>query len=115
MDHLLKTKKECSNSEKQEIQDTFIKTNRINPAFDKILLMKVLNLSIYLEKQLLIKYSVIKHLILLKLHNMTEVNVDLIQWFIFLLIKNLLVASLHMHSQSEIYLLLKVKLCQTSK
>ena len=39
------------------------------------------------DKQQLIKYDVIKHLILLKIHNMMDINVDLLQWFITFLIK----------------------------
>ena len=46
---------------------------------------------VYLKKQLQIKYYVIKHLILLKILNMTDINVDLLQWFINVLIKRLLV------------------------
>ena len=37
-------------------------------------------LKIYLE-QLMMKYYVIKHLILLKIQNMIDINVDLLQWF----------------------------------
>ena len=44
-------------------------------------------LKIYLEEQLLIKYYVIKHLILLKIRNMIDINVDLLQCFINFLIK----------------------------
>ena len=32
-----------------------------------------------LEEQLLIKYYIIKHLILLKIHNMMDINMDLLQ------------------------------------
>ena len=48
------------------------------------------------EEKLLIKYCVIKHLILLKIRNMMNINVDLLQWFINFLKKNLL---LRVHSQ----------------
>ena len=41
-----------------------------------------------LEKQLLINYCVIKHLILLKILDMMDINVDLFQWFIVFLNKN---------------------------
>ena len=44
------------------------------------------------EEQLLIKYYVIKHLILLKIQNMMDINVDLLQWSIKFLIKKLLVS-----------------------
>ena len=44
-------------------------------------------LKIYLQEQLLIQYDVIKHLILLKIRNMMVINVDLLQWFIKILIK----------------------------
>ena len=43
-----------------------------------------------LEEQFLIKYCVIKHLILLKIQNMMDINVDLLQWFTNFLIKKLL-------------------------
>ena len=46
---------------------------------------------VYLKKQLQIKCYVIKHLILLKILNMTDINVDLLQWFINVLVKRLLV------------------------
>ena len=36
-------------------------------------------LKVYIEEQLLIKYYVIKHLILLKIQNMMDINVDLLQ------------------------------------
>ena len=64
VDHLLKTKNEYKNLKKQEIQDIFIKTNKIKLAFKTTWLMEVLK--IYLEKQLLIKNYVTKHLILPK-------------------------------------------------
>ena len=44
------------------------------------------------QEHLLIKYYVVKHLILLKILNMMNINVDLLQWFINFLIKNLQVA-----------------------
>ena len=44
---------------------------------------------IYLE-QLLIKYYVLRHLILLKIISIRDINVDLLQWFIKFLIKRLL-------------------------
>ena len=53
-------------------------------------------LKIEIEKQLLIKYYVIKHLILLKIQNTMDINVVLLQWFINFLIKSLLVEELKM-------------------
>ena len=50
----------------------------------------------------LIKYCVIKHLILLKIRNMMDIKEVFLQWFINFLIKKLLVV------------LLKVKLCQAN-
>ena len=44
--------------------------------------------------QLLIKYYMIKHLILLKIHNSMHINVDLLQWFINFLIKKYLMEQL---------------------
>ena len=44
-------------------------------------------LIIQLEEQLLIKYCVIKHLILLKIQNEMDIKEVLFQWFIHFLIK----------------------------
>ena len=44
-------------------------------------------LMIQLEEQLLIKYCVIKHLILLKIQNEMDIKEVLLQWFIHFLIK----------------------------
>ena len=44
-------------------------------------------LHIETEEQLLIKYYAIKHLILLKIQNMMDINVYLLQWFINFLMK----------------------------
>ena len=41
-----------------------------------------------------IKYYVMKHLILLRIQNMMDINVELLQWIINFLIKNLLVVVL---------------------
>ena len=46
-----------------------------------------------IEKQLMIKYYVIKHLILLKIRNMMGIKVDLLPWFRNILIKRLMVES----------------------
>ena len=43
---------------------------------------------VYLEEQLLIKYYGIKHLILLKIKIIMDINVVLFQWFVNVLIKN---------------------------
>ena len=45
------------------------------------------------------KCYVIKHLILQKVYNMMDINVDLVQWFINVLIKSLLMVLLHVPSQ----------------
>ena len=45
------------------------------------------------SKQLIIKYYVIKHLILLKSQNMMDINADVLQWFIKFLMKGLWVDS----------------------
>ena len=44
-------------------------------------------LHIETEEQLLIKYYAIKHLIFLKIQNMMDINVYLLQWFINFLMK----------------------------
>ena len=53
-------------------------------------------LKIYLEEQLLIEYCMKKHLILLKISNMMDMEGVLLQWFINFLIKILLVVLLKM-------------------
>ena len=62
------------------------------------------SLKYYLEEQLLIKYSVIKLLIVLKTQNVMDIKGVLLQWFINFLIKILLVlilqvVLLHVHGQ----------------
>ena len=42
-------------------------------------------LKIWLEERLPTKYYVIKHLIFQKIQNMTNINVDVLQWFIHFL------------------------------
>ena len=58
-----------------------------------------------LEKQLLINYCVIKHLILLKILDMMDFNVDLFQWFIVFLNKKFLVVVLKMRIFQTSFLL----------
>ena len=57
-------------------------------AFNLIWFTDILN--VYLEEQLLIKYYVIKHLILQQIPNMMDINVVLLQWFINFWIKILI-------------------------
>ena len=84
---------------KQLIQDVFIETKQMRIVFNTIWILEVLK--IYLEEQLLIKYHMIKHSILLKIQNIREIIVDLLQWFTNFLIKTLQVV------------ILKVKLSKT--
>ena len=69
-----KNKEKIQKLKKQEIHDIYIyiyiKTNQIKLDFNMIWFMGILR--IYLEERLLIKYYVIKHLILLKIQNMME-------------------------------------------
>ena len=51
-----------------------------------IWLMEILKYQ--LEEQLLIKHCMIKHLIMLKILNMIDINADLLQWSINFLLKN---------------------------
>ena len=62
-----------------------ILTSYIKPAFSTIWLGEILK--IYLEKEVMIKYFVIKHLILLKIQNVMDIRVNLYQWFTSFLIK----------------------------
>ena len=57
-------------------------------AFNLIWFTDILN--VYLEEQLLIKYYMIKHLILQQIPNMMDINVVLLQWLINFWIKILL-------------------------
>ena len=102
MGHLLNTKKEYKSLKKQKIHNMFIKTNWTKFAFSIKRLMKILK--IYLEKELLINYCVIKHIRLLKTIKIMDINMDLLQWF---MIKSFLIVQLHV----QINLILKVKLC----
>ena len=69
---------------------------------------KELNLNTQIEEQLLIKYYVIKDLILLKIQKMMEINVDLLQWSTDFLLKKLAVEQLKIEiflikNQQKIY------------
>ena len=57
-------------------------------------------LRICIEEQLLKKYYLIKHLILLKIQNMMDINADLLQWFIDFLIKSIMVVVLKLFQTS---------------
>ena len=61
---------------------------------DKVCFQHMDILRICSEEQLQIQYYVIKHLILLKIQNMMDINADWLQWFMTFLIKKLLVVSL---------------------
>ena len=64
----------------------FIYQSKLDKAcFNMTWLME--NLKIKLEEQLLIKYCVIKHLVLLKIQNMMDIKRVLLQWFINFLTK----------------------------
>ena len=76
MDHLLKKKEKIQKF--KEIQDVFIKTYQIKPAFNMIYVVGIL--AIYQEDQLLKNYYVIKRLILLKIKDMININVEWLQW-----------------------------------
>ena len=54
----------------------------------------------YIEEQFVIKYYVIKDLILLKIRNKMNIIVVLFQWFTHFLIKSLLVVLLHQETKS---------------
>ena len=89
VDHLLKANKQYKNSKKQEVQDIFLKTNYVKFVFNmKGLPRKTASDKVLGDKALF--------------HNLLmDISVYLLQWFINLLIKKLLVV------------LLKAKLGQT--
>ena len=67
----------------------YIYKNELDKAcFQHVMLKEILK--IYIEKQLLIRSYVRKHLIFLKTQNLIDINFDMLQWFINYLIKNLL-------------------------
>ena len=80
--------------------------NKIKLDFDIIRLMEILRT--YRVEQLRIKHCFIKHLMLLQMQNIANINEVLFQWFMNVLIKILRVLILPA-------VLLKVKLCWTSK
>ena len=91
--HLVKTKKEYKNLKKQEIHDIFIKTNYTKLPFSMTWLIEILR--IFLKEQRLIKYYVIKNLILVKIQNNIGTREIFLQWSIIFLIKGLLNEELH--------------------
>ena len=78
----------------QENHDIVIKMTYIKLAFNMTCLMETSR--ICLEEQLLVKYYMIKHLILLKIQNVMDINVDLLHWFKNVLIKSLQVVLLQL-------------------
>ena len=56
-------------------------------------------LKIYLEEQYVMEYYPIKYLILLKIKNVIDINMELLQWFIHFLLKCLQVVLLHVYGQ----------------
>ena len=69
------------NLKKQETQDIFNKTKL---AFNTVRLTEILQ--IYLEEQLLMKYYVIKNLMLLKIQKTIDIKEVLLQWLYLLLL-----------------------------
>ena len=76
--HLQKTKQEYKNLKKQEIHDTFTKSDYVKQVFEITWLIEILNIE--LEEQLLIKYPMIDYLKLLKIRSMMDINIDLLHW-----------------------------------
>ena len=72
VDHLLKTEIEYKDSKKEEIHDIFYQSKIDKACFQ--LGMAHRDFKYLLEEQFLIKYSVIKHLILLKMQNMMNIK-----------------------------------------
>ena len=81
----------------QKLKETgdsrYIYQNELDKAcFQLDRLMEILN--IYLEKQILMKFYLIKHLISQKIQNMTDIKRVLLQWLINFLMKRLQVVLL---------------------
>ena len=55
-----------------------------------------------LEEQSQKKYDVIKHLILIKIQNIMDINADLLQWYVNFLIKNLVKIALNKKLAKEL-------------
>ena len=88
---LIKTKKEFKNLKYQEIQDIFTEVNQIKLVFNMIWVIEILN--IQQKERLLIKFSGIKHLKLIKIQNRMGIEVVLILRFRNSLMKSLRVVS----------------------
>ena len=88
---LIKTKKEFKNLKYQEIQDIFTEVNQIKLVFNMIWVIEILN--IQQKERLLIKFSGIKHLKLIKIQNRMGIKVILILRFRNSLMKSLRVVS----------------------
>ena len=88
---LIKTKKEFKNLKYQEIQDIFTEVNQIKLVFNMIWVIEILN--IQQKERLLIKFSGIKHLKLIKIQNRMGIKVVLILRFRNSLMKSLRVVS----------------------
>ena len=97
MDYSLKVKNKYEHLKKQEIQHNILKKKLNKACFQHGLVYGDFR---NLAKKL-IKHYVINHLIMLKIQNMMDINVNILQWFIHFLIKRLQVV------------LLKVKICRT--
>ena len=89
-----KNKESIQKFKKQDIQGIFVRTSQIKLVFNMAWLINILK--IYLEEQLLIEHCMKKHLILLKISNMMDMEGVLLQWFINFLIKILLAVLLKM-------------------
>ena len=89
VDHLLKTKKERQNYKKHDIQCIFIYQNEGDKACFQYDMTYGFTQKIFLKEHVLIKYYVIKILILLEIRNMMDIKGVLLQQFINLLIKTL--------------------------
>ena len=86
-------KKERLQKLKETGDSRYIYQNELDKAcFQLDRLMEILN--IYLEKQILMKFYLIKHLISQKIQNMTDIKRVLLQWLINFLMKRLQVVLL---------------------
>ena len=92
-----KQNKAYTNLKKQEIHEIFIKTIWTKLAFSMARLIEIFKT--YLKEQPLLEYCIIKNLLLLKIQNMMNVNIELLQWFIHFLLKGLLMVLLHVRGR----------------
>ena len=87
MGHSQKRSQKCKSSKEQQNLVISVEMNQARPVFNPILHLEILK--IYQEEQRLTKHCTTKHLRLLVIHRVTDVDVHWLQWFTNSLIRRL--------------------------